>query len=523
MTAALSPQTLSTMLLNALDQHPDSVAFVWDGGQMSYRAASERIGRMQAVFSAAGLARGARIGVLAGNSVDAWCASAAAQASGMATTALQPMSSLEDQLFQLEDFGAEVLVADAAAFGERASVLGQRCAGLKQTYTLAAAGFGIDLAVAADHAGHATMRDLSSPWDMALLQYTGGTTGRAKGAVRSQAGYAAMIQQTSAGFDLPVRPKYLAAAPITHVAGSLVVPTLMRGGTVRLMSSFNPARVLELIAAERINLTLLVPTMIYTLLDAPELARADLSSLESVIYGASPMSPSRLVEGLERIGPVFAQLYGQTEGFPITFLRREDHDPRRAHLFASCGNATPGATVAVLDDEDRPVPVGEVGELCVRGPQVMQGYHNQPELTDAALRNGWLHTGDMARADDQGYYFIVDRKKDMIVSGGFNVYPRDVEDVISSHPAVAMVAVIGVPDAKWGEAVTAVVQCRTGVASDSATLARELTSMVREKKGSVLTPKHFEFVQEMPRTAVGKIDKKVLRQAYWADQDRQVA
>jgi fatty-acyl-CoA synthase len=262
--------------------------------------------------------------------------------------------------------------------------------------------------------------------------------------------------------------------------------------------------------------------MIYTLLDQPGLDRRRLASLQSLIYGASPMAPSRLVEGLERIGPVFAQLYGQTEGYPLSFLRREDHDPAQPALFASCGAPTSGSTVALLDDDDQPVAPGEVGELCARGPQVMLGYLNQPELSAATLRNGWLHTGDLARADARGFLYIVDRKKDMIVSGGFNVYPRDVEDVISSHPAVAMCAVIGVPDAKWGEAVTAVVQLRPGVQADPATLGEALTALVRQKKGSVMAPKHIQFTDEMPRTAVGKIDKKQLRAPHWAHQARQV-
>jgi fatty-acyl-CoA synthase len=327
-----------------------------------------------------------------------------------------------------------------------------------------------------------------------------------------------MITSIVTDFGLPERPHYLAAAPMTHVAGTLVQPTLMRGGTVRLMAGFQPGRLLELIVAERINCTLLVPTMIYTLLDHPALDGSDLSSLQSLIYGASPMSPSRLLEGLQRIGPVFAQLYGQTEGYPATFLAKDDHDPATPDLFTSCGLPTSISQVCLLDEQDQPVVPGEPGELCMRGPQVMQGYLNQPELSTETLRGGWLHTGDMARADERGYLYIVDRKKDMIVSGGFNVYPRDVEDVISSHPAVAMVAVIGVPDAKWGEAVTAMVQLKPG----ASVAAELLIDLVRQQKGKVLAPKAIEFIAEMPRTAVGKIDKKVLRAPFWVGQARQV-
>jgi fatty-acyl-CoA synthase len=514
--------SLINLLARALARHPDRTAFVWDGGSLSYRGAAETIGRMQAVFAAGGLVRGSRVALLAANQVEAWCAGMAASASGMVTTWLHQLGSLDDHLFQLRDFGAEALVLDASGFAARSADLVARHAGsfegFKQVYTLAASDLGCDLVAAAGHIGHHGLRDLSRADDLAVINYTGGTTGRSKGALRSQAGYAAMITSIVTDFELPERPHYLAAAPMTHVAGTLVQPTLMRGGTVRLMRGFAPDRLLELVARERINCTLLVPTMVYTLLDHPALDHTDLSSLHSLIYGASPMSPTRLVEGLERIGPVFAQLYGQTEGYPISYLNRADHDARTPELFSSCGVANSISTVVLLDDDDQPVAPGAVGELCVRGPQLMQGYLNQPELTAATLKGGWLHTGDMARADDRGYLFIVDRKKDMIVSGGFNVYPRDVEDVLSSHPAVAMVAVIGVPDAKWGEAVTAMVQLRPG----ASVTADELVALVRQRKGAVQAPKHIEFIADLPRTAVGKIDKKVLRQPFWAGQGRQV-
>ena len=514
--------TASALLQRALARFPERIAFRWDGvggaQELSYRAVAEQIGRIQAVYAAAGLARGTRVAVLAANQVEAWCAGQAAIASGMITTALHQLGSLDDHLFQLQDFGAQVLVADGAGFGVRAAELAQRHHGLQQVYTLGAAEFGTNLAAACDRIGHASLRDLSVATDLAVVNYTGGTTGRSKGAMRTQAGLSAMVIEKLSDFDLPETPVYLAAAPMTHVAGTVVQPTLMRGGTVRLMAGFHPGRLLELIARERINVTLLVPTMIYTLLDHPSLDSTDLSSLHTLLYGASPMSPTRLVEGLERIGPVFAQLYGQTEGYPVSFLKRSDHDARLPELFSSCGLPTSGSQVVLLDEDDQPVQAGEVGELCVRSRQVMEGYLNQPELTAATLKNGWLHTGDMARADDRGYLYIVDRKKDMIVSGGFNVYPRDVEDVISSHPAVAMVAVIGVPDAKWGEAVTAMVQLKPGATVD----AELLIGMVRDKKGKVQAPKQIEFITDMPRTAVGKIDKKVLRAPFWAGQARQV-
>jgi fatty-acyl-CoA synthase len=258
--------------------------------------------------------------------------------------------------------------------------------------------------------------------------------------------------------------------------------------------------------------------MIYVLLDHPSLDKTDLSSLELLLYGASAMSPSRLVEGIERIGPVFSQLYGQTECYPVSVLRKADHDQKTPELFLSCGFPIAACEVKVLDDNDQEVATGEPGEICVRASHVMAEYWKRPEQTAETLKNGWLHTGDIARRDERGYFFILDRKKDMIVSGGFNIFPREVEDVLSQHADVAMCAVVGVPDDKWGEAVTAVVVAREGTRPDP----DELIALVKARKGSAHAPKQVQFVKELPMTGVGKVDKKVLRARFWAGRDRMV-
>jgi fatty-acyl-CoA synthase len=239
-----------------------------------------------------------------------------------------------------------------------------------------------------------------------------------------------------------------------------------------------------------------------------------------VIYGASPMSPARLVEAMKRFGPVFMQLYAQSEApNTVTVLRQRDHDPERfPHRLASCGVPIVGNQVRLLDEAGDEVPVGEVGEIGVRGPLVMKGYWNKPEETARAFRNGWLYTGDLARRDDDGFIYIVDRSKDMIISGGFNVYPREIEDVLTTHPAVGAAAVIGVPDGKWGEAVKAVVVLKAGARVDP----EALIALVRERKGTVYAPKSVEFADSLPVTGLGKPDKKALRARYWGGQQRSV-
>ena len=361
-------------------------------------------------------------------------------------------------------------------------------------------------------------RCLARPDDVATLNYTGGTTGKSKGVLRRHRQLTPFSGLILADFELPARPSYLAVAPISHVAGTKVLPTLMRGGTVHMLKGFDPEAVLATIAREKINFSLLVPTMIYVLLDHPALSETDLSSLELLLYGASPMAPSRLLEALERIGPVLSQLYGQTECYPVSVLRKADHDPRQPELFLSCGFPIAGCEVKILDDQDREVPAGQAGEICVRAPHVMAEYWRRPEQTAATLKSGWLHTGDIARADERGYMFILDRKKDMIVTGGFNVFPREVEDVLATHADVAVVAVIGIPDDKWGEAVTAVIVPRPGTSPSE----RELIDLVKQRKGSAHAPKQVKFVGELPMTGVGKVDKKALRASFWAGRERMV-
>lgn len=510
--------TIGTQTLRALARYPDRTAFAWDGGAMTYAATGDLIGRMQAVYQRAGLARGERVALLTSNRAETWAAGVAAQCCALCITWLHPMGSLDDQLDQIADSGAGTLIVDAKAFLLRGGELVARAQDLKHVFTIDRADYGVDLMAAAREIGTTNPRDLAIPDDEATLNYTGGTTGKSKGALRTHRQLGPAAPAILADFEIPESPRYLTVAPISHVAGTKVLPVLLKGGTVHMLKGFDPEAVFATIAREKINFTLLVPTMIYVLLDHPKLASADVSSLEYLLYGASPMSPSRLIEGIERIGPVFAQLYGQTECYPISTLRKDDHDKARPDLFESCGMPISSCEVRILDEADREVATGEAGEICVRAPHVMKEYWQRPDVTAEALKGGWLHTGDIARMDERGYMFILDRKKDMIVSGGFNIFPREVEDVLSTHPDVAMVAVVGVPDAKWGEAVSAIVVPKPGVRPD----AQTLMDLVKTRKGSAHAPKNVEFVEALPLTGVGKIDKKVLRAKYWAGQTRMV-
>jgi fatty-acyl-CoA synthase len=520
----MSPQiaeapTGTTMALRALARFPERMAFVWDGGSLTYRATLDLIGRLQAAMAAAGLAKGQTVAFLSANSAETWCAGVAASGLGLITTWLHPLGALDDHLDVVEDAEASALIVDPRTHAQRGGELAAKAADrLKVVLTMGRADFGRDVMAAAEKIGAAVPVDLADPDDYAIISYTGGTTGKSKGAIRRHRSTAAMSVAVAADFEFPDVPRYLAAAPITHVAGTKVTPSFLKGGTVHLLKGFDPEKFLATIEREKINFTLMVPTMIYVMLDHPKLATTDLSSLELILYGASPMSPTRLVEGLQRIGPIFSQLYGQTECYPVSVLRKADHDARSPELFASCGFPIASCAVSLRDDDNNEVKPGEAGEICVRAPHAMEQYWKRPEQTAETFKGGWLHTGDIARADERGYLYIVDRKKDMIVSGGFNIFPREVEDVISSHPDVAMVAVIGVPHEKWGEAVTALVVAKQGTRPTP----EALMQLVKDRKGSTHAPKQVEFVDALPLTAVGKVDKKVLRDKYWAGQTRMV-
>jgi len=510
--------TTGAQTLRALARYPDRTAFSWSAGALSYRGATELIGRMQKVLMRLNLPPGGCVAFLTANRADTWCAGVAAQLSQLAITWLHPLGSLDDQLFQIDDSESRVLVVDADAFRDRGGDLAAKAPSLTTVFTLGRANYGIDLLGAAEAAGSAAARCFASPDDIATLNYTGGTTGKSKGALRRHRELASFAGSILADFEIPDAPRYLTVAPISHVAGTKVLPTLIRGGTVHMLKGFDPEAVLSTIMREKINLTLFVPTMIYVLLDHPSLPKTDLSSLELLLYGASPMAPSRLIEGIERIGPVFSQLYGQTECYPVSVLRKADHDPKQPDLFLSCGFPIAGCEAKILDDQDQEAPISQPGEICVRAPHVMAEYWKQPQQTAETLRNGWLHTGDIARADERGYMFILDRKKDMIVTGGFNVFPREVEDVLATHPDVAVVAVIGIPDDKWGEAVTAIIVPKPGTEPAET----ELIDLVKRHKGSIHAPKQVKFVRELPMTGVGKVDKKQLRAGFWAGRDRMI-
>ena len=370
-----------------------------------------------------------------------------------------------------------------------------------------ATGFGAWVSGLADGPWHADPVD-----DIAVIAGTGGTTGRPKGVELTGHNIETMTALTLMGYPFEGRPVYLALAPLTHAAGVLCFPIMTLGGEIVIMPAPDLTGFLSLIGQHRVTHAFLPPTLIYLLLDQPGLAGADLTSLQCLWYGAAPMSAARLEQAIRAIGPVMGQLFGQTEApMMISSLAPADHLHADGTLaterFTSAGRPGPLVTVAIMDDEGRLLPSGERGEIVVRGPLVMAGYYQDPVASAEVARHGWHHTGDIGYLDADNYLYIVDRAKDMIITGGFNVYSAEVEQAVLAHPGVLDCAVVGLPDDKWGERVTVVVQAHPGheVPGD------DLRAFVKGRLGSVKTPKQVEVWADLPRSRVGKVLKSEVR------------
>ncbi|MDR1968111.1 MAG: AMP-binding protein [Burkholderiaceae bacterium] len=500
--------TLGQWLVQAIERFADRVAFIQDQRRVTYRELGASISQAIQYFDALGLKRGDTVAQLCGNRPEVFVIVAAAYIHGLRSVTLHPAAGLKDHIHVLTDAEAKCFIGETA-YGERAAAL--RAHGPQVAHwrshdpgTPEWPCLGAEAQAFTPQALYANTR----PEEVMRLSYTGGTTGRSKGVQLSDRAVLTNTLLWLSGMGLPEGVRYLCPAPISHGAGSLVVATLVRGGTVILQRGFDAARFVAGAQTHQAQLTWLVPTMLYGLLDHLRAhPQQRMPSLQWLVYSAAPAAPERLREALQRLGPVLYQSYGQTEApNTILMLDRADHAAASLKRLSAAGRPYPGLTVALLDEQEREVGAGEIGEICVQGPLLMSGYLNQPEQSAETLRNGWLHTGDLGRRDSDGLYYIVGRKKDMIISGGFNVYPREVEDTLAQHPAVSAAAVFGVPHPKWGEAVTAAVVLRAPAQASAA----ELIDFVRQHKGPVCAPKTVHFIDAIPLTAIGKPDKKTL-------------
>ncbi len=500
-------------------------AFIMDGQRWSFDEAYGISCQVAHALLELGLPKETKAAVLSGNHPVSWMCVLGLWRAGLVWVPLNPRSSVAEQQQLLHGFDVEVLFFQQA-FAAQVDELRAQCPQLKRLVCIdGVAPHAESLPTWIAERPRTPPPVLCEPDDLAALMSTGGTTGLPKGVMLTHRNLGvsmafSIINNHYAPHEHIVN---LAAAPMTHTAGYLTLPASSRGGTIVVLTKPDPVSLLDAIEQHRVTEFFLPPTVIYRLLDMPGIGKRDFSSLRYLMYGAAPMSIEKLKQALAVFGPIMLQGYGQTEApGAIAALRPGDHfvDGQIApdERLGACGLPSVLNALAIMDAEGNALPAGSTGEICVRGDIVMKGYYKQPDKTAETVIDGWLHTGDVGHLDQEGYLHITDRKRDVIISGGFNVYPGEVEQVLWTHAAVLDCAVIGVPDAQWGEAVKAVVELKPGAQVS----AEELIALCKAKLGSVKAPKSVDFVAVLPRSPVGKVLKKDIREPYWRGATRRI-
>ena len=468
---------------------------------------SYRIGRR---LAESGIAAGDKVAILAANDPVAFSCVFGISRAGAVWCPINPRNEANENRYILDNFDCRFLIFHSA-FAEMVEKMLPDLPKLAQAVCLDAdLPFATSLGVWLDGVDDSPFSRAPLD-DVAMIPGTGGTTGKPKGVMLTDTNLEIMSALTLMGYPFEGRPRYLALAPLTHAAGVLCFPVLALGGQIVIMPRPDIGGFVRLIETYRITHTFLPPTLIYMLLDSPYLEKADLSSLQCFWYGAAPISVARLKEALVRIGPM-AQFFGQTEApMMITMMAPEEHYNDDGSIaeerLRSAGRAGPLVHLGIMDGEGRLLPAGERGEVVLRSSLVMKGYYNNPTATEEAFAHGWHHTGDIGYLDGDNFLHIVDRAKDMIITGGFNVYSVEVEQALAQHDDVLDCAVVGLPDDKWGERIVAVVQPKEGKTID----AQALIAFVKTQIGSIKAPKQLEVWPDLPRSRVGKVLKAEIR------------
>ena len=514
------------LLTRAAQRFPDRPAWLQGDRSFSFREAEDRANRLANALLRLGAQPGDRVGMLLPNCYQGLETIIAPMKAGMSTVPMNIRLHPREHEYLLNDSGASVLVY-GQEFQDHVSEMRESLDSVKHF-----------ICVGDDPGGDLEYESLleSAPSrvpdptidydDVAWIFYTSGTTGRPKGAMLTHRNLMTMVECFLTDINPAQRGDVLLhAGPITHGSGLSIFHHIARGAAnaLPLSASFDPPKIFEAIQLYGVTTLFLAPTMVNILVNSPDRSKYDLSSLHTIFYGGGPMHVEHILEAVRTFGNIFVQIFGLGEApMAITSLPREEHimdgDPQRLHRLASAGPEVTGVRVCIVDEQDGQVPSGEMGEIVVRSDLVMKGYWKNPEATAETLKGGWLHTGDMGHLDSQGYLFITDRIKDMIISGGANIYPREVDEVIAQHPAVAEVAVIGVPDDLWGESVKAEVVLRDGASATEG----DIIEFCRQRMASYKKPRYVEFLPSLPKNAYGKVLKRELRDRHWAGEERKV-
>jgi len=509
-----------------LTRYKDHTAVVFRDERLTFSQMDARINRLSNGLLALGLSRGSKIAVLLNNGVESAVSLLAVPRAGLTYVSLNARHSPREHAEILNDSESDALIIDDNFLGLLDPVLSS-VPSLKQVIVVGASRRGrLSYAeVVADQPAAAPDVEVDEEADIERLQYTSGTTGRPKGVAWTFRIGCNVLSNILMNLDQPIGPSdvNLNSGPLTHAAGLMMMTYYSRGATNLVLPRFDEREILETIEREKVTSLLLIPTMLYRLLMVPELRSYDLSSVRRIWYGTAPMAVEKLTEAMRVFGNVFRQNYGMTEiAQPITYLGPEDHildgTPAQKRRLSSAGRPAMGVEVKVAAKDGQPVKPGEIGEILIRSDKLMKGYWRKPEETADAFEGGWFHTRDMATVDEDGYIYIMDRKSDMIISGGFNIYPREVEEVLMSHPGVAEAAVIGVPHEMWGEAVKAVVVLKDGTNVSEA----QIIEHCKRNLAGYKKPATVDFIKEIPKNLYGKVNRRMLKEPFWKGHDRWV-
>ena len=514
--------TLGENIKRNAERYPEKVAFIFENKRYTFKQVNQRVNSLINALANLGVKKGDRVAILSYNCPQYFEVFGIAKGSRICVP-LDSRSIGRELVYILNNSEAGTLIV-ANEFVDLVTSIRPEIPAVKNLICLDAIKDGLmnyEELIASYSSDEPTEKVVQD--DPCALFYTSGTTGRPKGAIHTQK---SMIAENFQPFhDVTTDDVCLCVMPFFHAGGSMgyMFPCFCSGATIVVHRRFDETLFLQTIEREKVTDTTLVPIMITRLLENPDIGKYDLGNLRTLRYTAAPIAVEVLKAGIRQLGNIYIQIYGLTEGNTVTYLDKEDHkvegSEREIKRLGSVGKPLANGEVRIVNDCDEDVPVGQVGEVILRSsPGMMAGYWKLPTETRAIFRGGWLHTGDMGRMDEDAYIYLVDRKKDMIISGGDNIYSKEIEDVLYIHPAVSEAAVIGVPDKKWGESVKAVIVLKAGMEATE----EEIIDFCKEYLASWKKPKSVEFWEELPKNSGGKIMKARIRERFWTGHWRKV-
>lgn len=514
-------------LSKALSRNRERVAFEVEGLEYTYGMVQDAVNRLSNGLLDLGLKKGDRIAIMTTNRIEYIFADFAAAMIGLVKVPLNVMLNNKDIDYALKDSGARVAVLDDY-FVRKTRLFFKDYDFVEHVICIPGSeGLGaselVDFNELMQKSSESDPEIHVAPEDLLAIMYTGGTTGEPKGVMHTNKSVLSIAFDLIVDQGIQEDEVMLLSAPLPHATGFFLATCVFKGAKTIITNGFKVNEFFRLVEEKGITFTFMVPTMMYSLLDSSERTKHDLTSLRTVLIGGAPLFPQRLEEALVEMGPIFQVGYAQMEAAccGTIFTQRqlsETLQSGKKKRLQSCGQPVMMTQIKLAGDDGLEVGLGELGEILIKGPHMMAGYWNKEEETKKTIVDGWIHSGDLGMVDEDGFIYVLDRKKDMIITGGLNVYSSEVENVLSGHPEVAEVIVLGTPDSKWGEQVLAIVVRKEGSSVDEDTLIR----YSKENLSAYKVPKRVEFRDFIPKTSYGKYDKKKVRAEYWKDQERKI-